>query len=123
MKFSALVPMLQTQDMPRTREWYESVLGFTASKDSNADWCWLSRDGVALMFMCNAQLGAPRATATQYFYVDDVLALWSAIKDRCPIEWGPAEMEYGMLEFAVKDPNGYYLSFGQPLARPARRTP
>jgi hypothetical protein len=33
----------------------------------------------------------------------------------CPAEWGPEEMPYGMLEFAIKDPNGYLLSFGQPV--------
>ena len=26
---------------------------------------------------------------------------------------GPEEMPYGMLEFAIKDLNGYLLSFGQ----------
>jgi hypothetical protein len=28
---------------------------------------------------------------------------------------GPEEMPYGLTEFAVKDPNGYLLSFGQPI--------
>jgi hypothetical protein len=27
---------------------------------------------------------------------------------------GPEQMPYGMLEFAIKDLNGYMLSFGQP---------
>ena len=40
--------------------------------------------------------------------------LWNLIKDRCVAEWGPEQMPYGMLEFAIKDPNGYMLSFGQP---------
>ena len=30
-------------------------------------------------------------------------------------EWGPEDMSYGMREFAIKDPDGYLLSFGQPL--------
>ena len=46
-------------------------------------------------------------------YVDDVMALWNSIKDHCSAEWGPEKMPYGMLEFAVKDPNGYLISFGQ----------
>ena len=28
MRFQSLVPMLQTLDMGRTRQWYESILGF-----------------------------------------------------------------------------------------------
>jgi hypothetical protein len=30
-------------------------------------------------------------------------------------EWGPERMPYGLIEFAIKDPNGYLLSFGQPV--------
>jgi predicted enzyme related to lactoylglutathione lyase len=116
MQFSALVPMLQTHDMEQTKAWYTSVLGFSLSAESDQAWCRLSRDQVSIMFMCNDHLGPPHATATQYVYVDDVLALWSSIKDRCSAEWGPEMMPYGMLEFAIKDPNGYILSFGQQVA-------
>ena len=113
MKVLALTPMLQIEDMAGTVAWYESVLGFRRVSPPDEAWARLERDGVALMFMVNAHLGAPHATATQYVEVDDVMALWEAIKDRCPAEWGPEEMPYGMLEFAIKDPNGYLLSFGQ----------
>jgi hypothetical protein len=30
-------------------------------------------------------------------------------------EWGPEKMPYGMLEVAIRDPNGYLLSFGQEI--------
>ena len=43
----------------------------------------------------------------------DVMAVWSSIKDHCSAEWGPEKMPYGMLEFAVKDSDGYLISFGQ----------
>ena len=66
----------------------------------------------AVMFMRNSHLGSPQATATQFIYLDDVMGLWNSIKDRCVAEWGPQQMPYGMLEFAIKDLNGY--SFGQP---------
>jgi catechol 2,3-dioxygenase-like lactoylglutathione lyase family enzyme len=113
MRFKALVPMLQTDDMKRTREWYESLLGFRCVSAEGDDWCRLIRDDIAIMFMRNDHLGPPHATATQYIYVDDVMAVWDSIKDRCSAEWGPEKRPYGMLEFAIKDPNGYLLSFGQ----------
>ena len=113
MRFSALVPMLQTKDMRRTRDWYISVLGFAVSGERGEEWCELRRDDVAIMFMNNDHLGPPEATATQYIRVDDVRGLWASIEDRCTAEWGPEEMPYGMLEFAIRDPNGYLLSFGQ----------
>jgi uncharacterized glyoxalase superfamily protein PhnB len=108
----ALTPMLQARDIARTIAWYETVLGFRCTGKEDG-WCRLERDGVALMFMRNAHLGEPHATATQYIYVDDAMALWNAIKDHVTAEWGPEQMPYGMLEFAIKDPDGYLLSFGQ----------
>jgi len=121
-RFKALSPMLQSSDLRRTIDWYEQVLGFRCA-GSVEGWCRLARDGVALMFMTNAHLGPPQSTATQYIDVDDVPALWAAIKDRVSAEWGPEEMPYGMLEFAIRDPDGYLLSFGQPVARTDSRKP
>ncbi len=116
-RLNKLTPMLQTSDMQRAIDWYESVLGFRCAARTGDDWCALERDGVALMLMRNDHVGRPHATATQYFQVDDVNALWNSIRDRATAEWGPEEMPYGMLEFAIKDADGYLLSFGQPISR------
>ena len=113
--FKSLTPMLQTSDMERTIAWYGDVLGFGCVSRMDSEWCHLKRDNVSLMFMMNAHYGAPHATAAQYIYVDDVHALWATLKDRITAEWGPEDMSYGMREFAIKDPDGYLLSFGQPL--------
>jgi hypothetical protein len=113
MRFTALVPMLQCNDIEATKTWYQTVLGFGCVGEMGGNWCRLERDGAAIMFMRNEHLGAPKATATQYIYTDDVMILWNSIKDRCTAEWGPELMPYGMLEFAIKDLNGYLLSFGQ----------
>ena len=94
----------------RTVAWYEAVLGFRRVGQQDDDWCCLDRDDVSIMFMTNAHLGEPHATATQYFTVDDVDA-----KGHCQAEWGPMDMPYGLREFAIKDPNGYLLSFGSPI--------
>jgi catechol 2,3-dioxygenase-like lactoylglutathione lyase family enzyme len=114
MRFNGLTPMLQTNDVKRTRDWYVATLGFRCVSEDGG-WCRLERDDVALMFMQNDHLGPPYATATQYINVDDVMAVWNSVKNRCAAEWGPERMPYGMLEFAIKDPNGYLLSFGQPV--------
>ena len=121
MRFQSLVPMLQTQDVAATRAWYESRLGFTCAAGSHEGWCQLSRDGVSIMFMHNDLMGEPQATATQYITVDDVMALWDRLKEHCVAEWGPERMPYGMLEFAIRDPNGYLLSFGQEVAEAEAR--
>lgn len=115
MRMLALTPMLQSGDLDRTEAWYAGTLGFRCVGRADG-WLRMERDGVALMFMANAHVGAPQATATQYISVDDVMALWDSVRDSLPAEWGPEEMPYGMLEFAVRDPDGYLLSFGQRVA-------
>ena len=115
MGMRSLTPMLQTSDMDRTIAWYGDVLGFRCVRRMGDEWCRLEQDGVSLMFMKNDHVGTPQATATQYIYVDDVNALWETLKDRVAAEWGPEVMPYGMREFAIKDPDGYYLSFGEPV--------
>ncbi len=113
MRFLTLEPMLQSADIAATIAWYRDRLGFELSGRMEDNWCRLERDGVAIMFMTNAHLGAPAATATQYFAVDDVMALYNRLKDHVAVEWGPEQMPYDMLEFAIRDNNGYLLSFGQ----------
>lgn len=113
-QLASLVPMLQCDDVKATIEWYQAVLGFRCVAESEGTWCRLEREGAAIMFMKNARMGAPQATATQYIYAQDVLGLWNTIKHICKAEWGPEVMPYGMLEFAIRDLNGYLLSFGQP---------
>jgi catechol 2,3-dioxygenase-like lactoylglutathione lyase family enzyme len=107
--------MLQTSDMDRTIAWYRDVLGFRCVRRMGDGWCHLEQGGVSLMFMQNEHVGAPHATATQYIYVDDLDGLWETLKSRVAAEWGPEVMPYGMREFAIKDPDGYYLSFGEPV--------
>jgi uncharacterized glyoxalase superfamily protein PhnB len=110
-RFRALSPMLQSSDLARTIDWYESVLGFKCIGREDG-WCRLEREGVSIMFMKNEHMGAPHATAVQYIYVQDVFDLWNRISGQVKAEWGPEKMSYGMVEFAIKDPDGYLLSFG-----------
>ncbi len=67
------------------------------------------------MFMTNEHLPEPRMTGTLYVETTDVLALYRRISTQVEIQWGPEIYEYGMHEFAIKDCNGYTISFGQPV--------
>jgi hypothetical protein len=49
MRMTDLVPMLQTDDMARTRNWYEEVLGFRCVSAPSDGWCRLERDDIAIM--------------------------------------------------------------------------
>ena len=45
---------------------------------------------------------------------DSVVALAEEWSGKVEFAWGPEVMEYGMREFGIKDPNGYYLAFTEP---------
>ncbi len=55
----------------------------------------------------------PSMSGFLYFYPDDVDALFDQIKDGVEVEFPPEDQPHGMREFAVHDPNGYLLIFGQ----------
>jgi uncharacterized glyoxalase superfamily protein PhnB len=57
--------------------------------------------------------GTPTMTGVLYFNPADVRALWAHLRERAEVAWPLKEMPYGMLESAIKDCNGYLLSFGQ----------
>jgi catechol 2,3-dioxygenase-like lactoylglutathione lyase family enzyme len=49
-----------------------------------------------------------------YIYVDDVDALHEELCERgADILYAPADLEYGLREIRVRDPNGYVLAFGK----------
>ena len=56
----------------------------------------------------------PVCSGTFYFYPKDVDALADELRRGVEFAWGPQVMKYGMLEFGVQDPNGYYLAFTKP---------
>jgi catechol 2,3-dioxygenase-like lactoylglutathione lyase family enzyme len=112
-----LTPMLQTNDMRRTIDFYTKTLGFSlenAWPEDKPGWCILNRDGVEIMFMTNDHLGSPQMTGTLYIETTDVLAMHRRLAGAVEVLWGPEVYHYEMHEFAIKDCNGYTLSFGQP---------
>ena len=120
MKLTSLRPMLWTEDLPGSVDFYTSVLGFAAN-EVNDEWGWasLSNDGMELMLAkpnehtANDKIGF---TGSFYFNTDDVDALWAELKDKARICYDIENFEYGMREFAIYDNNGYLLQFGQEIA-------
>ena len=114
MHFLKLVPMLQAQDMNRAIKWCRDVLGFELRDHIGNGWCCVGRDDVSIMFTNNAHLGRSAATAIQYIYPGDVMALCHEIRDRVTAERGPETFDYGRTEFAIRVPNHTLLSFRRP---------
>jgi uncharacterized glyoxalase superfamily protein PhnB len=117
MKIQTLTPMLRTWDTAATVEFYTAILGFVRESQTE-EWASLRRDGVRLMLARpNHHEGdqKPSFTGSLYFHVDDVDALWAAVKDRAKVCYPIETFSYGMREFAIYDNNGYLLQFGQPV--------
>jgi hypothetical protein len=115
-RLSKLTPMLQTTDIKKTIEFYTRTLDFTVGSvwpDEKPVWCILERDSARVMFMTNDHLGEPSMTGTLYIETDDVLEMHRRVSGQVEVLWGPELYDYGMHEFAIKDCNGYMISFGQ----------
>lgn len=115
-----LTPALLVRDLAQTLAFYER-LGFTVtgldSDRANATWAEVRRDDIVLQFHTDPPHGSPRepvCSGTFYLYPDSVTALAEELAGAFEFAWGPELMPYGMREFAIQDPNGYYLAFTEP---------
>jgi uncharacterized glyoxalase superfamily protein PhnB len=121
-EISGLSPMLKVTNLLATIKFYTETLGFTVQNQMMDDadkpmWCALKWGNAQVMFYSAESLdqppGPPSMTGVLYFNPADVRALWAYLKDRAEVAWPLEQMPYGMLEFAIRDCNGYILSFGQ----------
>jgi uncharacterized glyoxalase superfamily protein PhnB len=64
------------------------------------------------------QGGRPSSAARREvdLYVDaaQIDALFATLRDRVEVVGEPTDTEYGMREFTIRDPNGFWITFGQP---------
>ena len=102
MKVTDLKPMLWTEDLKGTIDFYVDTLGFTCDA-YNDEWGWASirKDDVAMM------LSKPNEhtpydkigfTGSFYFSTDDVDTLWEKLKDKAQVCYGIEDFFYGMRE-------------------------
>lgn len=115
-----LVPALLVRNMGETLAFYQK-LGFqlTGCHPTHAapSWAEVKRDSVALQFHTDPPGGTPPepvCSGTFYIYPESVAALAEELRGKVGFAWGPEVMEYGMREFAVQDPDGYFIAFTEP---------
>ena len=115
-------PYFPVPDVASIGAYYEDVLGFQCEYAAGEppQFAIYSRNGCAIMFrrMADPGLIIPNepqgGTWDVFFWVTDVQALHSELESRsATVVYPPAVQAYGMKEFAVRDPNGYVLGFGQ----------
>lgn len=124
-KFQSLSPNLVVADVNRSIDFYINVLGFTfvASKPDTGtfEWGMVSKDDVIIMFQTYKSLRegissikAPSGSfGTLFIKVTGVENYYNLIKKRADVASELRLSEYGMLEFTIRDINGYYLTFAE----------
>ncbi len=118
-----LTAMLHVPDVQATAAWYASI-GFKLQATHVEPGCpmnWASLAFGASELMLSA--GGRPATAHRrevdlYLHVDDLEARFAAIAGKAEIVESLHATEYGMREFIIKDCNGFWITFGQPIEKP-----
>ncbi len=121
--FTSLSPMLRTDDIRKTIDFYTVNLGFrldSAWPEDKPCWCSLIHDSVNIMFFTHDphDSSALKMTGRLYIRTDDAIGLFERIKNRVKVVEQPKVQFYGMHEFAIEDNNGYVLAIGQPTDAP-----
>ena len=125
MKVLEVTPMLATENLAQTIEFYTEKLGFECRglypDAQNPCWASLWKDDAEIAFSLtngDSKIPKPTLTGSIYFYVDaGIEELWEALKEKVTIEYQIEDMNYGMREFGIRDSNGYLLNFGQNIEK------
>ncbi|MEB3357980.1 MAG: VOC family protein [Synechococcales bacterium] len=120
MRLSHISPMLEVNDLEETVAFYTDILGWeltgTWPDTGSMTWAELTAGSVRFMFVTRDPETAdqPLALTGQiYLYPDNIDQLWETLKTKAAIAWELQATDYGMREFAIRDCNGYLLTFGQ----------
>jgi len=120
MQLTKLTPMLYTNDLQGTVDFYTQTLGFTCKSISKElDWASLTFGDIDIMVsLPNEHIPFDKAnfTGSFYFLTNNADIFWEQLKDKTSICYPIEDFEYGMREFAIYDNNGYLLQFGHELA-------
>jgi uncharacterized glyoxalase superfamily protein PhnB len=117
-EFTKIVPVLKVSEMQRAVDFYTGILGFEvcwrAASDGGGENCMLRAGGVDLLLSTGSHLGdKPQFTGTLYFNMEGVREFFEQIKSKVEIVWPLETMDYGQMEFGVRDRDGYTLAFAE----------
>jgi uncharacterized glyoxalase superfamily protein PhnB len=111
--------MIHVADVRATADWYTSI-GFTLvrqnEEDGEMNWAKLCFGNSEVMLdMGGKPSMEQRREVDLYITTDNVDELHQRLKDRVQVVEGLYDAFYGMREFIIRDCNGFWITFGQPI--------
>jgi catechol 2,3-dioxygenase-like lactoylglutathione lyase family enzyme len=114
-----MVPMIHVPDVRATADWYTSI-GFKLvrwnEEDGALNWALLALGSSELMLDEGGKPSdAHRREVDLYIHTDNVTQLHDRFKGRVQFVQDLYDTFYGMREFIIRDCNGFWITFGQPI--------
>jgi lactoylglutathione lyase len=123
-----LTPNLIVSNVERSLAFYEGVLGFargmTVPEQSPYVFASVTGGPVEIFFNDEAVVAkeSPQLAGkgrgggnTMFIEIDDIDAYYEQIRNRVHIVLPLVNQWYGMREFGIEDPDGYVITFAQPV--------
>ncbi|HNP18422.1 MAG TPA: bleomycin resistance family protein [Fulvivirga sp.] len=131
MKLETLTPNLMVDDINQTINYYHGVLSFTtldkmANDKGELIWARLKKGDVEIMFQqedsLKAELPEIRKESigggfTLYITMAGVDEFYEYLYTTADVVAQLKNKLYGMREFTIRDINGYYLTFAEPIKK------
>jgi len=122
----SITPELLVEDLPKTLDWYKSVLGFevlfVSPESGTPTFARIKRGSVEIMLFVRHDFAkeipsfstAPiGGSFVLYLEVEAIKGEWAKVKDQTTIIQSLHQTTYGSEEFTIRDYNGYHLMFGE----------
>ncbi|GAA0649610.1 VOC family protein [Brevundimonas lenta] len=119
---TTVTPMIHVPDVAATARWYEGI-GFevlaTAEDGVETTWAQLALGATRVMLNCGGRPAThDRRDVDLYVETDDVEAFRRRFDGRADLDLVEDlhDTFYGMREFIIRDPNGFWITFGQTVS-------
>ena len=113
--------MIRVPDVDATAQWYTSI-GFEIlnvnreCETGTIDWALLRLGESQIMLNSGGQSSSAfRREFDLYTHVEDVEGLRSRLDGKAEVIEDLHDTFYGMREFIIRDCNGFWITFGQPI--------
>jgi uncharacterized glyoxalase superfamily protein PhnB len=126
MELESLSPNLISESVNASVDYYVKNLGFTliasVPESGTFNWAMIQRDNVTLMFQSltslqedlpTLNLKAKGSPGTFFIKMKGIDELYESVKGKLDLIVDMRTTFYGMKEFAIKDPDGYFMMFAE----------